>query len=164
MVRHCGRFKCREPENHIENYSKAIADNKRWEIHHRLETHKYNKRTGGWEEREYSIPKEALIAAGLYNNVPAWQLIFLPSSEHIKLHNRLSKWDELFTEESRKKIAEANKKRSDWGKKYADNAKGSHWYTNGNINIRLHENEEIPNGFKKGRANVIWVKGNKDER
>ena len=43
MIRHCGRFKCSEPENHIENYMEASSDNKRWDIHHRLETHKYNK-------------------------------------------------------------------------------------------------------------------------
>lgn len=80
-------FTCNEGNQAIENYSK-INDGQRWEIHHRLETHKYNKRTGHWEEREEALPREALMAAGLYENPPAWQLVYIPSDEHRQLHKK----------------------------------------------------------------------------
>lgn len=109
---------CCEPKSHIENYSK-INDGQKWEIHHRLETHRYNKRTGKWEEREEAIPREALMAAGLYENVPAWQLIYLTSSEHRALTGKLRNSE---TREKRSK-ALSGTNNPFYGKKHSDETK-----------------------------------------
>lgn len=87
MIRTYYKFSVLEPIEHIENYQKAIKGSEKWEIHHRLETHRYNKWTGHWEERDEYLPVEALKAAGLYDNVPAWQLIFISKKDHDKMHN-----------------------------------------------------------------------------
>ena len=109
---------CSEPKSHIENYSK-INDGQKWEIHHRLETHRYNKKTGRWEEREEALPREALMAAGLYENVPAWQLIYMTVSEHRALTGRLR------DSETRKKMSEKVKGKNNhfYGKKHTDETK-----------------------------------------
>ena len=65
---------CNESPSLIENYNKAINDEKQiWEIHHRLEI-------------ELNLTAKELIKRNLYFNRPASELIFLTRSEHRRLH------------------------------------------------------------------------------
>lgn len=105
---------CCEDWSLIENYNEAMADdNQVWVCHHRLETHKYKDRSRTeWVERDECVPRNELIALGLYYDRPAKELIFMTQSDHIKLHNR------LISAETRKNISEAAK-----GKKMSEEAK-----------------------------------------
>ena len=101
----------------IENYEKAKADNfVGWCCHHR---------------KGADIPREKLIALGMYLDRPAEELIFLTESEHDSLHkkgkpkseehkNKLSeaKKGKHFSEEHKKKLSEAQK-----GKKLSNETK-----------------------------------------
>lgn len=72
---------CSEVEQ-IENYEKAKLDNfKGWHCHHRLETH-----NSDGQERLVFITSKELKALGMYYNRPPEELIFMTSSEHLKLH------------------------------------------------------------------------------
>ena len=97
---------CKSPEN-IENYEKAKADNfKGWDCHHRLETH-----NSDGKRRDVDISVEELISIGMYFDRPAYELVFLPSSEHISLHKKGKTYfkGKHHTEEAKKKISEAQK-------------------------------------------------------
>ena len=97
---------CKSPEN-IENYEKAKAGNfKGWDCHHRLETH-----NSDGKRRDVDISVEELISIGMYFDRPAYELIFLPSSEHISLHKKGKTYfkGKHHTEEAKKKISEAQK-------------------------------------------------------
>ena len=105
MKRNFEKF-CKEPEK-IENYEKAKADNfKGWDCHHRLETH-----TPDGKRRDVDISVEELISIGMYFDRPAYELVFLPSSEHISLHKKGKTYfkGKHHTEEAKKKISEAQK-------------------------------------------------------
>lgn len=67
---------CSEDISKIENYDKAVADTKTWDIHHRLEI-----------QGQFRNSAALLIKCGLYFDVPASQLIFLSHGEHTRLHN-----------------------------------------------------------------------------
>jgi hypothetical protein len=85
---------CKDIEN-VENYDKAAADNfKGWHCHHR---------------RGVDISRKELIELGAYYNVPAEELLFLTISEHRTLHNKGRK----FSAETREKLSEAAKNRSE---------------------------------------------------
>ena len=140
---------CKNPEN-IENYEKALADNfVGWECHHRLETH-----NSDGIRREVDILSEELQALGMYWHRPASELIFLPISEHQSLHQKgknNSMYGKHFSEESKKKIGEANKgkHRSEETKmKMSESKKGMHWFNNGEKCVRA---KECPPGFINGR-------------
>ena len=95
---------CKSPEN-IENYEKAKADNfKGWDCHHRLETH-----NSDGKRRDVDISVEELISIGMYFDRPAYELIFLPSSEHISLHKKGKTYfkGKHHTAEAKKRISEA---------------------------------------------------------
>ena len=155
---------CKDYEN-IENYEKAKKDNfKRWECHHRLETH-----TSDGIRRVVDIPYKELIALGMYYNRPASELIFLTTREH-RAYNK----GKRHTEESKKKNAEAHKgnknmlgkkhseeskkkmRESHKGKKMSEESKnknreahkGMRFFNNGKINKRA---KECPPGFVPGR-------------
>ena len=109
---------CKDDISLIENYDKAIADTKQvWHCHHRRET-------------IYS--RSGLIEIGEYYNRPACELIFLTKSEHIKLHH-LGK---PLSEDTRRKLSEANKGKPSWMKgkhhseesckKMSESKKGKH--------------------------------------
>lgn len=74
---------CCEDISLIENYDKAIADEKRWECHHRLETHDENGNLRLIEDRLF---REDLKDLGLYYYRPASELIFMAKSDHVRLH------------------------------------------------------------------------------
>lgn len=62
----------------IENYNEAITDTTQtWTCHHRLGIRPFSKET---------ISHKKLIEYGLYFNQPPEALLFLPASEHHKLH------------------------------------------------------------------------------
>lgn len=69
---------CKDDISKIENYEQAINDtSKTWECHHRLEL---------TINGEFAHTKEELIRLGMYYNRPYFELIFLPKSEHTRLH------------------------------------------------------------------------------
>ena len=97
---------CKDIED-VENYEKAKADDfKGWHCHHRLETH-----NSDGERRLVDIAAAELKALGMYYNRPASELIFLT----IREHNAFNKGrpgpnkGKKFSEESRRKMAEAKK-------------------------------------------------------
>ena len=119
---------CCEDIRNIENYDAAVDDkSQKWVCHHR-------------NEITLGLSSEQLIRKHLYYERPASELIFLTSSEHIRLHN-LNLTEERksnqragvieyhstheFPQSARDKISAINKER------YAKGAvpwnKGRHW-------------------------------------
>lgn len=91
---------CKDIEK-VENYEKALADNfVGWDLHHRLETH-----NSDGERRIVDIKSTELAALDMYWNRPASELIFLTVKEHAILHKK----GKHRSEETKKKISEANK-------------------------------------------------------
>ena len=91
---------CSDIEN-VENYEDAKKDNfKGWHCHHRLETH-----NSDGERRLVDISYKELQVLGMYYHRPASELIFLTSKEHNSLHHK----GKLISEETKKKLSEANK-------------------------------------------------------
>lgn len=84
---------CKEDISKIENYDKAIADTTQtWVCHHRTEI---------W----WNCSRKELIENECYYHRKACELIFLTSSEHIRLHRK----GRTVTNETRRKISEARK-------------------------------------------------------
>ena len=69
---------CKDPLEMIENYQEAIDSNERYELHHRLELTLDGQFAHGHEE---------LKRLGMYWHRPYFELIFLKSSDHRRLHN-----------------------------------------------------------------------------
>lgn len=92
---------CYDDISLIENYDKAIEDNTQiWDCHHKL---------GELNSKKY------LLENNLYYNRPANELIFIPHSEHSRLHNlgKPSKSGWHHTEESKQKIGKNHWKNSE---------------------------------------------------
>ena len=148
---------CKDDISLIENYDKAISDKDNiWDCHHR---------------REIETPRKELIELGEYYNRPASELIFLTKSEHMSLHNK----GIIPSEETKKKMSEANRNRSEetrrklsiaskgnkymLGKHHSEESRkkisealkgkrqGRCWYNNGIKNVFARE---CPEGFVKG--------------
>ena len=86
---------CSEDISKIENYDLAVNDKTQtWHCHHLLEI-----------QGQFRNSPSLLNKCGLYYSVPAWQLIFLTKSEHVKLHNL----GEHLSAETRKKMSIARK-------------------------------------------------------
>lgn len=84
---------CSEPIENIENYERAVNDSEhKLHCHHRGEILPCGN---------YSM--KTLKQFGLYYKRPAYELIFLPDGEHMRLHHRGNK----HSEEHKKKISEA---------------------------------------------------------
>lgn len=64
---------CSEPLNKIENYEEAVASEKKYVVHHRIED------TTGYS-------KKKLIELGLYFHQPASALIFMEQTAHRQHH------------------------------------------------------------------------------
>ena len=152
-MKHTFEYFCKNPEN-IENYEKAADDDfVGWVCHHR---------------KGVDIPREKLLALGMYYNRPADELIFLKHSEHVSLHKKGKQFSEetkkkmsdahkgkCLSEETKKKLSEAKKNMSEETRKKLSEAhkgkniwiKCTHWYNNGKIDIR---DKECPPGFVPG--------------
>ena len=99
-MKHLFELYCKNYQD-IENYGKAKKDDfKGWDCHHRLETH-----NSDGERRLVDITMDELQALDMYWNRPASELIFLPSSEHNSLHKK----GKHHSEETKKKMSEAQK-------------------------------------------------------
>ena len=81
----CEKYCC-ESISLVENYWKARKDDfKSWVCHHRNEIIKL-------PNGEYKITtRKELIARNEYYNRPSNELIFMTISEHLRLHNKLTK-------------------------------------------------------------------------
>ena len=91
---------CKEDISKIKNYDKAIADTTQvWHCHHMTET---------W----WHCTRKELIENECYYNRKACELIFLTPEEHKRLHMK----GVTRSEETKKKISEANKGRITWNK------------------------------------------------
>ena len=151
---------CSEPLENIENYDKAIADDKQmWDCHHRNEICEANssRLDGG------ITPRKQLIADGMYYHRPACELIFLPHTEHIRLHHA----GKVVSEETRRKIAYAASGENlsdETRRRMSASAKarclmncpapmrGRRWITNGVETRTIRGGEEIPHGWRIGRS------------
>lgn len=136
----------------VENYQAAVADTENfWECHHRLEI-----------QGPFVNSGELLNKCGMYENVPAWQLVFLKQSDHRALHdgNRSEtthmKLRKPKSAEHRAKISAARKgqKRSAETRAKISAARsakifGNHWWNNG---TETKFCKECPGpGWKRGR-------------
>lgn len=172
-IRHTKKF-CKDDITKIENYDKAIADDKTWCIHHRLETHKYKDRNRKeWVKRDEDVSKEMLQAFGLYYNRPAEELIFMTKREHSILHRKgkpaLNKnkidwvpwnkgkkgaqeaWNKgkCMSEEFRQKVSEAQK-----GK--PGHNKGKHWALSEETKQKVRESRKGKPTWHKGKNIGHW--------
>ena len=78
---------CKDDYSLIENYDKAVNDTTQyWHLHHRLEL---------TLDGEYAHSVEDLIRLGMYYDRPYFELIYLPNSEHTKIHNKAMSPDRL---------------------------------------------------------------------
>lgn len=104
---------CREDISLIENYDKAMADDSQtWEIHHKLETHKYKDRSRTeWIRRDEDVSVQELKAFDVYYNRPAKELIFMSIVEHKRLHAEGRRGHIIVSEETRRRMSEAAKRR-----------------------------------------------------
>lgn len=111
---------CRDAISKIENYDKAIADSKKWEIHHRLEL---------TLDGDFALSKDQLKMHCMYYNRPYYELIFLRPDEHRRIHRcncaisdeikrkiSESRKGKKFTEEHCRKLSEAHKGHLAWNK------------------------------------------------
>lgn len=92
----------------IENYEKAIADNSRWECHHRLETHFSD---GTPRPANAKLLREELVALGMYWDRPPEELIFLSKSDHTSWHASGYNYckGRHLSEEHKRNISKSNK-------------------------------------------------------
>ena len=93
---------CKDDITKIENYDKALADTTQtWDLHHRLEL---------TLNGEFAHSREELKRLDMYYDRPYFELIYLPPSEHRRLHYKGRKRGP-FTAEHRRKLSEAAKRR-----------------------------------------------------
>ena len=146
-MRYNFKYYCKDYQN-IENYEAAKKDDfVGWHCHHR---------------KGVDIPKEELIALGLYYNRPASELIFLTSREHSRLHNKGKKMSEEFC----RKNSESHKGENNpfYGKHHSEEAKkkmmearkGKHLGKDNSFYGKHHSEE-----FRKkiGEINKVKMKG-----
>ena len=135
------------------------------------------------KRRDVDISHKELIALGMYYNRPPEELVFLTTREHnairkvsAETRNKIREakkgkyagenhpfYGKHHTEESKRKIGEANKGNKNMlGKHHSEEARnkigaakkgnkynlGRHWYNNGKISIMA---KECPPGFTPGR-------------
>ena len=169
----CKKY-CNGDYTKIENFAIAVADNKKWDCHHRLETE-----TSDGIIRPVPITQEELKALECYYNRPSSELIFLPQTKHNRLHRLGSHISEEHKKaisiknrenaktrcgaEMRKKLSEVAKARptnpfkgkhhtEETRKMLSVNHKGicknKHWFNNGIVETMDYN---CPEGFIKGR-------------
>ena len=133
---------CKDDITKIENYEKAMADNKVWACHHRLETHFSD---GTKRPVDAQLTKQELIAQNIYFDRPAEELIFLTRGDHVRLHckgkpfsdeirkkmskSKMGKKRGPMSEEHKRKLSESNrgKKRSEETRRKVSEATKRQW-------------------------------------
>lgn len=143
---------CSDDISKIENYEYAVNDKSQtWQIHHKFEI-----------QGNFRNSKSMLIKCGLYYKVPAWQLVFLTKSEHLKLHHT----GKTISDETKQKMSISNSgfKNPMFGKPSPNKGKkqpleikkqvsrlmsGNLYWNNGYINKRAKECPGIE--WKRGR-------------
>jgi hypothetical protein len=95
-IKNVKRFCCEDISN-IENYEKAINSSEIWDCHHRMEL----IATGAVVDSS----KQDLVDWNIYYDRPADELIFLTHKDHTKLHKK----GKCVSEETMRKLSEANK-------------------------------------------------------
>ena len=104
---------CKEDISLIENYDKAIADKENtWHCHHKLEIHD-----------DYKNTAEDLKLMKLYYHRPASELIFLPQSEHARIHNKVM--DKQFAVKKMHEAVKGKSKSAEHKSKIAKALKGN---------------------------------------
>lgn len=138
---------CKDDVSKIENYEQAMNDKEHvWHCHHRLEL---------TLDGEFAHSRAELQRLGMYFKRPYFELIFLKSAEHRKLHNS------SLPDKTRAKLADSAKR--NWtGRHHSEESKtkmskthmGHKGYnakkrafTDGVKNIFAHE---CPVGFRPG--------------
>ena len=156
-----GKCFCRHPEL-IENYDKAISSNKKYDCHHRLETHFSD---GTERPINAQLSKDELIALGMYFDRPASELIFLTQVEHHSLHNKYNKGRKLGpkSDEAKAKISAANKckKRSEETKRKMSEARkgkkhSEEWKAKIGASMRGHKVSEETKAKMAEKRKLYW--------
>ena len=121
---------CRDDLSKIENYEQAIADKTQtWHLHHRLEL---------TLDGEFALSRDQLKMHDMYYNRPYYELTLLTPKEHMRLHNT----GKQLSDETRKKISEAEKGDNHpfFGKHHSDETKK-----------KISESNKGKPGFWKGK-------------
>lgn len=129
----------------VENYDIAVSSDKKYELHHRLETH-----TSDGELRKANLSIDELKALDMYFHRPPEELIFLTISEHRKLHN-IFKENPMKRPEVRAKVAKKAKGRKvsqETKLKHSIDSSSRHWYNNGIDEVFA---KGCPEGYIPGR-------------
>ena len=137
---------CKEDISKIKNYDKAIADDTQtWHLHHMTET---------W----WNCTAKELIENDCYYNRKACELIFLTHAEHRRLHQK----GKTYSEETRRKISEANKgkvRSEEHCKKMSEIKKGQVPWNKGKHNIYSDETHRKMSEIHKGHPPTKGSKG-----
>lgn len=139
---------CNTDIRFIENYEKAIKDKSQtWDCHHKLEI-------------TLNCGMKELMEKNLYLNRPATELIFLPHSEHIALHNtqrvgsKRTQEQKNLMSESRKQYYKTHEVSEEIRKKQSEANKQIIWISNDEENKRVYPYQlqhYLSIGYKLGR-------------
>lgn len=119
MLRKRPTYYFEKDENKIENYEKAINDDKNTYLcHHRLETHFSD---GTERPIGCDLSSDELKALGMYDFRPPEELIFLTMQEHRAIHNKHTDYKKMSSKRigshlslgTKKKISESNKRHNE---------------------------------------------------
>jgi hypothetical protein len=119
----------------IEGYKEAVESPEKWDCHHRVES-------------IMNCEGKELIAQGCYYDRPARELVFLPHSEHARLHGLGRRHSKETKEKMRQALS--GKKNPMYGRrKENSHMYGMHWWNNGEKCVR---SRECPGAdWKRGR-------------
>lgn len=110
ISKYWSKMYCRDGLEKIENYEQAISDKEnKWAIHHRLEF---------TINGEFAHTKKELKRLGMYYHRPYFELIFMKSEDHKRLHGT----KKVVSEESKRNMSKARKgeTRSEFGRKFKE--------------------------------------------
>lgn len=136
---------CKDDISIIENYDKAIADNKMWVCHHKAGILPCGR-----------FSRKDLKKFNLYWHRPANELIFLTKSEHISIHFKGCK----LKQKTRSRISEALKNQVQTEETKAKRSKSLTGHPNWSKEHHTEETKKkISIGVKKHPPKTKWGKG-----